>query len=120
MEIINPPDLCFILQSNLRHIFMQSGHRFHPPSLVNESCALNVGREHRIWADVDISGFGFRLKIVPLRSHLFYAQSRIKSLGKERSTIAPQKQTCKGKVRLKTYSNSIWSTSKNGETHRLP
>lgn len=82
--------------------------------------APNVGREHRIWADVDISGFGFRLEVVPLRFHLFYSQSRIKRLGKERSIIATQKHACKGKVRLTTYSSSIWSTSRDRETHRLP
>lgn len=120
MEIIAPPDLFFMLQGNLRHIFMQSGHRFHPPSLVNEACALNVGREHRIWEDVDISGFGFRLEIVPLRFHLYYTLSRIKRLGKEKRITATQKHARKGKVRLKTYRNSIWSPSRNGETHRLP
>lgn len=120
MEIINPPDLSFISQSNLRHIFMQSGHRFHPPTLVDEACALYVGREHGIWADVDISGFGFRLEIVPLRFRLFCIQSRIKRLGKERSIFATQKHACKGKVRWKTCSNSTWSTSRKGETHRLP
>lgn len=99
---------------------MQSGHRFHPPPPVDEASVLNVGRECRTWADVNISGFGFRLEIVPLRFHLFCTQSRIKRLGEERSIIATQKHACKGKLRLKTSSNSMWSTSRNGETHKLP
>lgn len=41
-----------------------------------------VGREHRTWADVHISGFSFRLEVFSLRFHLFYPQSRAKRLGK--------------------------------------
>lgn len=70
-------DLCFTLRSNLRSISMQSDHRFHPLPCGGSLCTY-MGREQRIWADLDESCFGFKLEIVPLRFNLSYAQIGIK------------------------------------------